>query len=94
MFNLFAFTFLLDSTDGVCRSPDEVPTNVSVGERPGPAEDVILEEFTKHFGVDVTGNSNTAGDYTCLRIRYKLEVHCKLFNSNLCLKFCSYFICF
>ncbi|XP_072050662.1 uncharacterized protein [Amphiura filiformis] len=59
--------------DGVCVNPIDVPENVD--ERPGPAHDIVIEDFTKNFGVNVTGDPDTAGDYTCLRIKYKLREH-------------------
>ena len=41
--------------------------------------DVTIEEFSKYFGVNVTGNADEAGSYTCLRIKYKIDKYGKIF---------------
>ena len=60
-------------SDGSC--PNPFPTDLDPGKRATPVDldDITMEEYSKEFTKEVTGDPATAGNYTCLRIKYKLN---------------------
>ena len=63
----------------MCPNPFPVPETPDERAAPVDRNDVTMEEFSKFFGANVTGNADEAGDYTCLRIKYKISEFGKIF---------------
>ena len=65
----------------MCENPFPRPETPNERAAPVDRNDVTIEEFSKYFGVDVTRNADEAGNYTCLRIKYKIDKYGRIFSA-------------